>query len=160
MTRISIPLLSKSRFTSGLQCHKKLFFSFYERDLATPIGPAQQALFDSGNRVGVIAHGLRPGGTHVDNPAYHHDRAVARTLPLLDEAKVPAIYEAAFTELGTRIRADILARTSGGIWDLIEVKSSTSVKSEHIPDASIQLLVLEEAGLPIEHVYIAPPMSC
>jgi hypothetical protein len=154
MPRTPIPLLSKSRFTSGLQCHKKLFFSFYERDFATPVGPAQQALFDSGNRVGVIAHGLRPGGTHVDNPAYHHDRAVERTVPLLGNLEVPAIYEAAFTELDTRIRADILARTPGG-WDLIEVKSSTSAKPEHVPDAGIQLLVLEEAGLTIERVYIA-----
>ena len=135
MSRASIPLLSKSRFTSGLQCHKKLFFSFYERDFASPVGPAQQALFDSGNRVGVIAHGLRPGGTHIDSPAYHHDQAVERTLPLLNDASVPAIYEAAFTELDTRIRADILARKPDGGWDLIEVKSSTSAKPEHIPDA-------------------------
>ena len=115
MPRDTIPLLSKTRFTSGLQCHKKLFFSSYERDFATPVGPAQQALFDSGNRVGVIAHGLRPDGTHVD----------------------------------------ILARTPDGGWDLIEVKSSTSAKPEHTPDAGIQLRVLEEAGLTIERVYIA-----
>lgn len=155
MPRDTIPLLSKTRFTSGLQCHKKLFFSSYERDFATPVGPAQQALFDSGNRVGVIAHGLRPDGTHVDNPAYHHDDAVERTRPLLADPEVPAIYEAAFTELDVRIRADILARAPAGGWDLIEVKSSTSAKPEHTPDAGIQLRVLEEAGLTIERVYIA-----
>ena len=48
---------------------------------------------------------------------------------------------------------DVLLRTDSG-FSLIEVKSSTSVKDEHIPDAAIQTWVLRRAGLPISSVQI------
>ena len=54
-----------------------------------------------------------------------------------------AIYEAAFTHDDVRIRADVLARTDGGAFDLIEVKSTTQVKASHQLDLAIQLYVLE-----------------
>ena len=38
-----IPLLSKSRFTSGLQCSRKLYLSCFQPDLGTPPDAAQQA---------------------------------------------------------------------------------------------------------------------
>ena len=38
--------------------------------------------------------------------------------------------------------------------DLVEVKSSTSVKPEHVPDVAIQLYVLEGLGLPINRAYL------
>jgi hypothetical protein len=40
------------------------------------------------------------------------------------------------------INADILTRTPDG-WHLIEVKPSTSVKPEHLPDVAFQNYVLE-----------------
>jgi len=132
MPRASLPLLSKSRFTAGLQCPGRLYRTCYQRELATPPDAAQQARFDAGTRVGEIARALRPGGTLVDDSPFRHEASVARTRSLIDGGASNAIYEAAFTEGGVRVRADILARANGG-WEMIEVKSSTSVKDEHIP---------------------------
>ncbi len=126
VTGESLPLLSKSRFTAGLQCPGRLYRTCYQRELATPLDAAQQARFETGTRVGVIARALRPDGVLVAEPAPRHEEAVAQTRALLAAGKSNAIYEAAFTEGGVRIRADILSRAGGG-WEMIEVKSSTSV---------------------------------
>lgn len=148
-------MLSKTRFQAGLQCPLRLYYGSHHPGLATPPDAAQQARFDSGTAAGIIAQGLRPGGVAVRQPAFEHDQAVARTRDLLGRAEIPAIYEAAFTEDGVRVRADILARADGGAWDLIEVKSSTSVKPEHVPDAAVQLVTLEQAGVAVRSVSIA-----
>ena len=64
------------------------------------------------------------------------------------------MYEAACTFEGIRIRADILVQGNDGGFDLVEVKSSTSVKPEHIPDVAIQLYVLQNLGVPINNAYL------
>jgi hypothetical protein len=48
-----------------------------------------------------------------------------------------------------RIRADILERLDDGRWNLIEVKSSTSIKDYHMPDVAVQCHVLKGSGLEI-----------
>lgn len=140
---------------SGLQCLRKLHLSCYQRDLGTPPDAAQQAVFHAGTLVGEIARELRPGGVLIDEPHDRHSEAVDRTRALLGQDDVPAIYEAGFTEDGVRIRVDILARSSGGSWDLIEVKSSASTKDEHVPDAAVQLMVVEKAGLTVNEIGLA-----
>ena len=76
-----IPLLSKSRFMSGLQCHKRLYLECFHRDLADPISEQQQHIFDSGTEVGELARKLFPDGVlisvdHMDHPvSYTHLRA-------------------------------------------------------------------------------------
>src|SRR3989344_2405150 len=42
---------------------------------------------------------------------------------------------------------DVLERVGENTFDLYEIKSSTSVKPEHIPDLAFQTIVLEKAGL-------------
>ncbi len=140
---------------SGLQCHRKLYLACHQPKLATPPDAAQQARFDAGSEVGELARELRPGGVLVDEPFDRHREAVRRTRSLLAKRDVPAIYEAGFLEDGVRIRVDILARSSGKSWDLIEVKSSASTKGEHIPDAAVQLMVVEKAGLTVNRIGLA-----
>jgi hypothetical protein len=142
--------LSKTRFQSGLQCHKKLWLQIHDRDKATPIGPGQQGIFDQGTRVGEIARLRWPDGILVTEDYRHHQESVETTKKLLSDPGVTAIFEAGFEELGTQVRVDVLARSNGGdTWDIYEVKSSTSHKPEHDTDVAIQLLVLKEAGLNI-----------
>ena len=143
MSRRPLPLLSKSRFLAGLQCHKRLYMKCYERELAAPPDEAQEATFETGTAVGVLARELYPGGVLVDEDHLHHDSAVERTRALLDRTEIPAIFEAAFTEDGVRVRVDILARGVAGRWRLIEVKSSASAKAVHVDDAAIRLATVE-----------------
>ncbi len=148
LLRESIPLLSKSRFMAGLQCHKRLYLECYNRDLADEVSAAQQAIFDTGTNVGQVATGLYPGGVIIAEDHLHHEKALQSTREAIDISSVPAIYEAAFIFDDVRIRADILARI-GDAFDLIEVKSGTSTRKEHLFDVAVQLYVLKGAGIKV-----------
>ena len=154
MSARTTPNLSKTRFAAGLQCLKRLYFECYQRDLADPVGPQQQALFDSGTAVGELARQRFPGGHLVQEDYRHQAEAERHTQELIADPEKLALYEAAFTFDGIRIRVDVLRRASRDSFDLIEVKSSTSVKTEHIPDVAIQLHVLNGAGITINKSYL------
>jgi hypothetical protein len=150
--RERIPLLSKSRFMAGLQCHKRLYLGCFHFDLADPLDEGRQAILDSGTQIGELARDLYPDGVLIEEDHLHHGKAVSSTEKALADPSVPAIYEAAFVYDGVRIRADILKRSGIDTFDLIEVKSGTGVKKEHIPDVAIQLYVLLGCGISIERV--------
>jgi hypothetical protein len=145
--------LSKSRFMSGLQCHKQLWWRVHEPEAPEFVPDAAlQALFDQGHLVGAKAQEHFPGGVLVD--AHHGDFAgrVAQTQAAL-AAQAPAIFEAAFFVDHIFVAVDVLERTERG-WTLVEVKSSTGVKQQFLPDAAIQTHVLRRSGLDVERVEI------
>jgi len=152
-TRTS-PVLSKSRFIAGLQCNLRLWYQCYESQLASEISPAKQALFDTGHEVGRMATRLYPQGTLVEEDHFHHEDAVRSTSRLMRDPRVPAIFEAAFFKDNVRVRADIIERLDEGGWNLVEVKSSTSVKHVYIPDVAVQYHVLEGSGVTIHRAGI------
>ena len=140
--------LSKSRFLEGLQCDKRVHLSINHRDLATPPDNAQQAIFDQGTHLGELARQRWSGGRLVKAKYFEHDKAVAETQLLIADPSVEVIFEAGFTELGVRIRADVMIRAEDGTsWDLIEVKGSTGPKPVHDADIAIQTLVMSAAGI-------------
>ena len=147
-------MLSKSRFLAGLQCKLRLWYQCFERELIPEVPPFQQAIFDTGHEVGELATQLYPGGVLIDAPYYQHKQAVRSTLKAMQDPEVKAIYEAAFAYDDVRIRVDILERIEDGSWNLVEVKSSTSVKEVYYPDVAIQYYVLEGCGLQINRAGI------
>ena len=148
--------LSKSRYMAGLQCLKRLYLEVHHRELADPVAPSQQAVFDVGNRVGELARERFAGGTLIDAAFYEQEKAESSTRALLSDFLVPALYEAAFSFEGIRTRVDVLARADDGQgFDLIEVKSTTGFKmGEHLPDVAIQSHVVEGNGVPIRRAYL------
>ena len=147
-------MLSKTRFGAGLQCLKQLFLGSYSRELADPVDESQQALFDTGSAVGKLARQRFPEGRLITEDYFEHQQAVASTSAVIADRSVPAIYEAAFTFERIRVRADILTRVYGSSFDLVEVKSSTRVKPEHIPDVAVQLYVLKGSGISVNKVFL------
>ncbi len=153
------PRLSKSKFLSGLQCHKRLHLEIYQPQLATPPDPGTQAILDMGTEIGELARKRFPGGVLVTAGYRQRDEALARTVALLQDPKVPAIFEAALQHDGVLVRVDILERVPAGegeppAWRLIEVKSSTRVKDVHVDDLAIQSQVLSGAGLALAGSYL------
>ena len=147
-------LLSKSRFLAGLQCLKRLYLECYHRELADPVDASHQAIFDTGHTVGALARQRFPGGALVEERFFEHAQAEYRTQALLRDPSVPALYEPAFSFAGVRTRIDVLLRTSGRAFDLIEVKSTASAKDEHIPDVAIQTHVVEGYGISVGRAYL------
>ncbi len=150
----NIPRLSKSKYISGLQCHKRLYLEIRQPYLATPPDAGTQAILDMGTEVGELARRRFPGGRLVTAGYRQTEAALAQTAALMADEAVPSIYEAAILAGGILVRADILERVpaADGIpagWRLIEVKSSTKVKDVHLDDLGLQRYVLMSAGLNI-----------
>jgi predicted RecB family nuclease len=146
-----VPHLSKSRFTTGYQCEKLLWWTVHEPD-ATELQPDKvlQDLFDQGRQVGELARRLFPGGVLIDHPHKAYADRIASTQQAI-LAKAPAIFEASFSAGGVFVAVDVLLQDGDG-WTLIEVKATNSVKEEHTPDAAIQTWVLRQAGIPVTRV--------
>jgi len=144
--------LSKSKFLSGLQCHKRLYLEVHHPSLATKPDAATQAMFDMGTEVGELARSRFSGGILVTAGYRQSEAALEQTAALVQDLAVPAIFEGAFVHGGVLIRADVLerVRTEEGQfrgWRLIEVKSSTRVKDVHLEDLAVQSEVILGAGL-------------
>jgi hypothetical protein len=145
-------MLSKSRFTTGLQCHRLLWWLVNEREAPELVAsPDQQAIFDQGSFVGEVARSYIPGGLLIDLPYWEKAERVRATRESMDAGK-HVIYEASFEADGVFVSVDILhraLRVRG--WTLSEVKSTTRVKPPHIPDAAVQTHVLRRSGVPVAH---------
>jgi hypothetical protein len=145
-----MPWLTKSRFLSGLQCQKRLWFEVHQplKEVAEP-GPAilQGRSFDA------AVQGIYPGV--VVSRGEGMPAAITETTRLLAlGAAAPTImYQPTFRAGDLAFIADMLRRTDDG-FELMEVKATTEVKERHIPDAAFQALVLKNAGIPLRRVLV------
>jgi predicted RecB family nuclease len=144
------PQLSKSRYLSGLQCHKRLYLEVHSPDLASEADEQLEARLEMGIQIGELARESFAGGALVSVEDLGVPGAIARTSELMAEPNVPAIFEGMFSYGDVRVRMDILERAKGNTWRLIEVKSSTQVKEDHLDDVAIQAYVLTGAGITLE----------
>ncbi len=140
--------ISKSKVIAGCQCAKRLYFQVHEPELAAEPDAADQAIMQQGHEVGILARQLFPGGIEVRSDS-GLDQAVRTTRELVANRKVPAIFEGVFEHDGVLVRVDVLHRRRDGRWRLVEVKSSTSVKEQHLDDVAVQYRVLSRSGLDV-----------
>jgi predicted RecB family nuclease len=139
--------LSKSKFMSGLQCHKRLYLEVHRPELGTEPDEAAQAVFDEGTEVGRLAHKRFPGGVLVAWDHEHVPEALKQTAKLFKDPSVPAIFEGAFLFDGVLVRVDVLKRVGKDRWRLIEVKASTDVKDHYLDDVAVQTYVVQGNGV-------------
>ena len=140
-------MLSKSRYISGLQCPKRLWYEANAYQEIPPFDAAAEERFAQGHEVGRLAMRLYPGGVEIARDKRRWATTAAATQRAL-AARIP-LYEASFVHEGGACRVDILAPVEGGQWDLLEVKSSTSVKDVHRADLAFQTWVVRGAGVPV-----------
>jgi len=144
---MSMYKLTKSRVMVGLQCPKRLWF-----DLNDPI-KQDSHIFHIGNRFGEYIR--RHYGSGLDlTGQYNAAVAIEKTRNAIEDVTVPVIYEAAFLQCNTLVRVDVLLRAADG-WHLIEAKSSTKLKDEHVKDAAIQSYIISNSGVELSKVLIA-----
>jgi hypothetical protein len=139
-------LLSKSRFVSGAQCAKKLYFERFRKELKPAITQRQQAIFDQGNLIGKMAHGCFPNGIDLSSQThFDYTDAVDNTIVEMQN-KTSVLYEAAFYHDEVLSVLDILEHDANGDIHAIEVKSSSKMYDYYITDAALQYWVMENAG--------------
>lgn len=146
---MAMQYLSKSRIMAGRQCGKRLWLEAHRRDLIA-YDPDVKHRLAVGEDVNDVARAQYPDGALV---GFDHgaDAAIAETNRLLDQRPDAPIFEATFATQGVLIRADIL-KPHGEGFDLIEVKSTTSVRAHYYEDCAVQAWVLERAGLRVNAI--------
>ncbi len=143
------PYLSKSLYIKGLQCHKYLWLHKNKPELKDKISGSQQAAFDSGTDVGILAQRLFPGGAEVPYDGLTPAEQIAQTRQLIEDG-VKTIYEATFSFDNIFCKVDILHHSDNG-WELHEVKSSTGCKDVYLDDIALQYYAVSGAGLELAY---------
>lgn len=145
--------LSKSSFIRGLQCHKSLYLKKHHPELEDEISESQQAVFDKGTNVGILAQKLFPGGTDLGIYIPDNFSEVFKKTERLILEKFPIIYEAGFQYDNLLCLIDILTKENGK-WHAYEVKGSTSVKEIYLWDTAFQYHVITSSGIELEDISV------
>ncbi|MDP3698905.1 MAG: DUF2779 domain-containing protein [Nanoarchaeota archaeon] len=143
--------LSKSDYVIGLECPGHLWMKYHDKENIPPHPPGVLRRFEQGNIVGQLVKKLYPEGIDID--AKDIALNLQKTKELLPKRKI--LFEAALKVDNLYGRADILIPVGKDEWDVIEVKSSSSVdKKKHYPDLAFQRYVYEKAGLKIRKCFL------
>jgi len=142
---MTTPRLTKTKYLSGRQCLKRLWYEIWRPHQVSPPTLSQRRIMDQGTDVGELARERFPGGVLISSFR-------RKSLDETDEALrngATCLFEPAFLYDDILVRCDILHKRDDGAWDIIEVKSSTQVKPYHVEDLSVQRYVLEGSGMRI-----------
>ncbi|MCA9496321.1 MAG: DUF2779 domain-containing protein, partial [Nanoarchaeota archaeon] len=142
--------LSKSNYLLGLTCPKSLWIKINQPEKLPEIDKSTQHRFDEGHIVGEFAKQLFPKGIEIKS--FKYDDVINDTLNEIDK-RVP-LFEAGFRFNNCFTRPDIMLPVGKDSWEIYEVKSTTSVKEEHIEDLAFQKYVYENSGLKIKNYYV------
>ena len=146
--------LSKSQYCKGKKCLKAIWLYQHKREVAGSPSEFQQNIFDQGTEVGRLATQYFHEGVKITEDYTEPEKAIQKTQTAINN-EAPAIFEAAFIYNEVLIRIDVLRNNRDGSWDLIEVKSTNSVKTNaHHDDVAIQKWVLLNSGIKIKNSYL------
>ena len=141
------------------QCPKRLWLEIHRPELRED-SAGTQARFQTGYQVGDIAQRLydpEAKGAVINRDAEGNDAAFERTSELLANSRQP-VFEAGFKASGALAFADVMTpefENGQLVWQMVEVKSSTSVKDYHRDDIAVQAFVARAAGVPLKSVALA-----
>lgn len=124
---------------------------YNRKDQIPPPPPELEEVFKQGRIVGEHAQLLFPDGFKIERE-FNPNRMSEKSLNALSR-NVP-IFEAGFIFNKGYALADILVPAQNGSWDLIEVKSSTGIKEDHLLDVAFQKYVYSGAGVKINRCYL------
>ncbi len=142
--------LSKSRYTQGITCKKKLWLSCYKPEEAEDLG--NDSVLENGNKIGDLARHLF-GDNYI---LIDFDKGIQS---MLDETKKylkekpNIICEASFNYDGNFCSVDVLKNDKDCV-EIYEVKSSTEISDIYIHDISYQTWVLKKCGLKVKKSFI------
>lgn len=150
--------LSKSKILAFRQCPKRLWLEVKNPALLK-VSAATSAKFNVGFKVGAVAQSLydpEQNGTFIDIKKEGFSQALARSQSLVDSTA--PIFEAGFSANGVLAFADVMLPIEidgKRLWNMIEVKSSTSVKDYHRDDIAVQSYVAQLSGFKLNSVSVA-----
>ena len=138
--------LTKTAYVAFTQCHKQAWLEEHTPLLKSPPEPTALRRMLNGQAVDKKAREQFPNGRLIPY-RNHPEEMVPLTLASITDG-ADTLFQATLAEADMLVKVDILQKMDEG-WHLIEVKSSTSVKKEHLPDVAFQMFVCEQSGIEI-----------
>lgn len=135
----------------GLQCPKYLWVTFEKPELIPELDIVAQYRINERKLVGELVEQLFPGGIKMpfDDFANH----IEQTSSIIGQRKL--VFEAGILVDNIYSKIDILAPVDHDLWDIIDIKNATDIKSHYISEISFQKFCCERTGLKIRKCYIA-----
>lgn len=137
--------LTKTKYLSAQQCLKRVWYEIRRPDMVAPPTQSQKRIMDQGTEVGELARLRFPGGLLISS---FGKRSLQETKQAIEQGAT-VLFEPALQYDGILVRCDVLKIRDDGTWDIIEVKSSTSVKHYHLDDLAVQRYVVQGSGLQV-----------
>lgn len=141
--------LSKSKYTLGKVCEKKLWLSCFKPEVG--VGDDSRAL-ENGNLVGDLARHLF-GDDYVLIDYNKGLKEMIKDTKIALAFKPNIICEASFSYNGNFCSVDILKNEIHGV-ELYEVKSTNKKKDIYIDDISYQTWVLKQCGIDVKKSFL------
>jgi len=148
--------LSKSDYMLFLKHPAWLWLKKNAKDKLPPTSPNLQAMFDEGNNYEPYAEKLFPKGVRLSwdrNKYGSYNELIVKTNAEMQKG-TKTIFQGRFISGNLTFICDIIDKANNGSSDLYEIKATTEVKEEHIPDLSFQQIVLERLGYKVNNIYV------
>lgn len=144
--------ITKSDIKRAIQCLKHAYLAKYNPELSTPIDQYQQVIIDRGFAVELQAR-KEIEATHTSllllDKTKNAEELFEISKTAFKDKKTQAFFEPTIVFENILVRCDILVRNKTK-FDLIEIKSGSSLDEEYVLDLAIQSYVLEKAGIKLK----------
>jgi hypothetical protein len=145
-----VELMTKTRYLMGMQCPKYLWTVFHRPDLVEKPNITAKHAFEEGHIVEDLALKLFRRGVQVPRNSFSSS---------LEEISEFLRWRVTLFQPGIKVgdvyaRADILCPSGKDEWDIVEVKSSPTVKPVYVEDVAFQKHCYQEFGLKIRKCYL------
>lgn len=144
--------ISKSEYMLFLRQPAWLWLKKHDKAKLPEVDQALQALFDNGHLFEKYAEQLFPQSILLGFNGYQEYLSLPKRTHAAIENGAKTILQGRVESEGITCIFDVLERVEGNLFDLYEIKSSTSIKIEHEYDLAFQVVVLEQAGILIRNV--------
>lgn len=141
--------LSKSKYTQGIVCEKKLWLSCYKNEESEDTG--NSSILDNGTKIGELARNLFGKYILIKFDSNFQNMLTETNTYLNNKPNI--ICEASFSYDGNFCSVDILKNDNDGV-EIYEVKSSTEINDIYIDDISYQTWILKKCGLNVKKSFI------
>lgn len=138
--------LSKSRFTTCVQCPKMMWLKQNRPELMDSAA-MNEAVLTAGNEVGDLAMGLF--GEYTEVPFDKNVSKMVKTTSELLKEGTKVIAEASFASKDGFCSVDILINKGNNVVEFYEVKSSTKVNDIYRYDIAYQYHILKQCGFDV-----------
>lgn len=150
--------ITKTEYMEFLDCPKNTWLKRHKPELHAlfELSDFEKGIVANGNLVEEWARKLLPDGVMVESGEYGPIEATKEAI----ERNIPELFQTTFVYDVFHVRNDMLKfDPATNAWNLYEVKGTNSLdertdKIDHIEDASFQSVVMKDAGMPLNRVYL------